>query len=522
MDLGQVWAMQDYMRATMPAQKLPHPGFFTLANTCMAALDFAKPKPGFLSPPGNWGKMWHDRFYSYTVEPIKNVVDIAKELGQIDNVGLATIWFGNAGYAAACPDLYLEKLDENFEIRKNKYWKQVVEYARKQGFTTGGMDEPARSYLIDRADLKILTKDGKRLTSNCFANKWYTDWYLEQIDRALSENDELVMWGWDWGWLDRTLSANFAEYGLCYKFPGCWDRSHGHASGNCGYQAYRNVKRFLAELKKRHPDKMLRVCWGVKSCGPWLMRVFDEAEMLSENILYYTPEGMSLADENRFQAWFTQNYKFIPNYKNMSEVHPRCDSRGMEYSLLSAISISDHTQFGELPFMYENKQKEESDQRFWRKWRRWADEHFNYLRVKRDLFGHPFRSDCIDGSAHIINDNGFIFIFNPTEKDIIAEIPLNEWIGLIKGDSFIIKEIYPGEEIIGTLKIGESVSVVSPSGKAVVLAIEPGKDDKKHPIKRVPENLEVQKAFLNWEDIQPYLEKHQVSEDIPPDIEVDI
>lgn len=60
--------------------------------------------------------------------------------------------------------------------------------------------------------------------------------------------------------------------------------------------------------------------------------------------------------------------------------------------------------------------------RFWAwEWRAWATENHSYLKVKRDLFDCPGDSP-VGGSAHVITDRGFLFLFAVGGKRVRASM----------------------------------------------------------------------------------------------------
>ncbi len=104
------------------------------------------------------------------------------------------------------------------------------------------------------------------------------------------------------------------------------------------------------------------------------------------------------------------------------------------------------------------------------------------LKVKRDLFGCPGDS-AIDGSAHIIKDRGFLFLYRGgfdkkvnRETTLRASIPINRWLQLTENPDALyqLKEIYPREGTdLGVYKYGEEFLYDMPRESAVILSIEP-------------------------------------------------
>jgi hypothetical protein len=112
---------------------------------------------------------------------------------------------------------------------------------------------------------------------------------------------------------------------------------------------------------------------------------------------------------------------------------------------------------------------------FLKKWRAWASKNHAYLKVKRDLFDCPGEA-AIDGSAHMIKDRGFLFLFGVGKQAARASIPLNRWLGLDETPTALyrVKEIYPRDGVdLGIYRYGEQLLHDMPLAAAVVLALEP-------------------------------------------------
>ena len=130
------------------------------------------------------------------------------------------------------------------------------------------------------------------------------------------------------------------------------------------------------------------------------------------------------------------------------------------------------------------------------RWRVWASHNHRYLRIKRDLFPAPGYAR-VDGSAHVVEDRGFLFLF-PTglqpnshttqddegiaakvrdyEKAVRASIKLNRWLGLEENPQavFTIREVYPVEgRPLGTYNYGDTLLYDMPRDSAVIVSLEP-------------------------------------------------
>ena len=189
---------------------------------------------------------------------------------------------------------------------------------------------------------------------------------------------------------------------------------------------------------------------------------------------YYENSG---ADIGRLQAWHQQNGRFRPVYKNNCDVFGKQPNE-FQFNVISALSISTYCMIG--PAFQGLQLKENRD--FLEKWRDWATKNHAYLKVKRDLFDCPGDS-AVDGSAHIIKDRGFLFLFPGGfdkkinhAKVLRASVPVSRWLGLDEEPVALyqIKEVYPREGTdLGVYRYGEELSYDMPNESAVILSLEP-------------------------------------------------
>jgi hypothetical protein len=157
------------------------------------------------------------------------------------------------------------------------------------------------------------------------------------------------------------------------------------------------------------------------------------------------------------------------------------DYLGWKYSLISSIGTAG---FNHVVSMIPARDLEEfehfsdADKKFFRDWLNWTDKKSAYLSNTRPIIGQP-AIGRIDGTSAIIEDNGFIFLFNPNARKMTAEFNLDQSIGLFDGDDFKINEIYPqdgkliGKPDKGLWEYGDFVSITMDGGSAMVLEITP-------------------------------------------------
>jgi hypothetical protein len=80
----------------------------------------------------------------------------------------------------------------------------------------------------------------------------------------------------------------------------------------------------------------------------------------------------------------------------------------------------------------------------------------------------------LDGSAHILGDRGYIFLFNESGSDQAGLVPLNEWIGLTSGAAYDVMQIYPDERPLRkNVRRGEKILLPVAASDAAIIAILP-------------------------------------------------
>ena len=94
--------------------------------------------------------------------------------------------------------------------------------------------------------------------------------------------------------------------------------------------------------------------------------------------------------------------------------------------------------------------------------------------VRKDLPDWPTPGK-VDGSAHIVGQRGFVFLFNPNKDPLQGTFALSEEsIGLAGNGTFRISQHYPVAERAIAVQYGETVPWNVPGQTAVILEIQPG------------------------------------------------
>ena len=307
----------------------------------------------------------------------------------------------------------------------------LVRYGRERGVHVASFSTPDNSYrahpewLARREDGEAYKYFGTPVS--CPACREYMDRHLEMLSAVIARYEPRI-WPFDGRWMGYREIACGEELG---EQP-CYAEGHGHVPGRSRYSEWKNIEDFKRRLKERFPGVVLEHYYGMKRGGTWSLKYCGSDENVYE---------CASADDNRFQTWHNEVDRFRPTYLNYAPVFGR--EHDMEYSLISAISTSEYCQ---IAGAYDNLRDDVSAVATFRKWCEWAGENRRYLLEREDLFGCP-GDVAIDGSAHIIDGEGWVFLFNTVDFDDVAHLVPGEIYGL-SGGEYVARAIYPDERVI--------------------------------------------------------------------------
>ncbi|HXN21474.1 MAG TPA: hypothetical protein VOA41_01870 [Candidatus Dormibacteraeota bacterium] len=500
LDWGEVWGMQDFIRAIEPPHESERPGFYV-----RAVGEVGGRKTG--NPEEDKNVNGFTAFGPANVAGSKRLLDEVAALGHVPHLEWSTEWFGNAGYGRPSDRFELENAGPGDPIPVNPYWLEVVRYGWQKGIKAGIFETIPRDFARNRTEWKVLNSDGTPWTwsngantvdspVNCWGNSDYANWRLEVTDRAIKDY-KLYMVAWD-----SFVPAEWAWLGFPVMKTACYAHNHSHPPGDIRYAIFRNVVAFTAELQRRNPRVALRVASGLTTDYPWVLK----------NSIEYHPDIYD--GETGASYWTSYNFRFLPMYK--SGVQLTAPSRAaFEYLLLRSIAYSDH-----FMFWHDTVPIALADRDFWDRWLTWADNNIEYLRVGRTLFREPWGDNLvsslppnlegalpypnatINGTAHCVKDRGYLFLFNPSLGSRIASIPINHWLGLTQGENFGIRVLnVPTPQAYGPYARGQELRIEVPAGTAMVLQIEPTNSGPGYRKPRVSPVAPVDKAFFHWNDI---------------------
>lgn len=476
LDWGEVWAMQAFMRHVLPDEySLPEEGYWVWQNGWWARLwDLNSGALDILEQAGIHDVMTAHTWYGRGIHPLTPPYlgrMRSNPMGFPKDSGVAGLPGPEGNIAALHADHSGVQLDKFFadaftsEFVAPPAMEDFHAYGRKIGVHVSSFSLPI-VYFENHPEWAALSEDGT-ISEYLFGRKLSCpacDPFMEQM---LSVLDHVITkykpryWGFDGRWLSYWELAGYRPGSEGAGFDPCYADNHGHLPGANLYKEWKNIEKLLRELRRRHPTLCIDVYYGMHRGRPWSLRYFNAVYP------YFETEGI-LA--NRFQAWHLQNGQFSPVYKNTCDLFDT-EPREFEMNMITATSMSSSGMMG--PAFKGLHIKENRD--CLKKWRAWATKNYDYLKVKRDLFDCPGQLP-LDGSAHIIKDRGFLFLFPVTGDNLRASIPLNRWLQLEENPDALyrIQEVHPREGTdLGVYRYGDTFLYDLAGNSPVVLSLEP-------------------------------------------------
>ncbi|HEY3626088.1 MAG TPA: hypothetical protein VGL00_07385 [Terracidiphilus sp.] len=286
--------------------------------------------------------------------------------------------------------------------------------------------------------------------------------------------------------------------------------------GSSSYAQWNGWRRVIETLRREFPEIVIDGRQSYQIYGPWswLAGSYPHPTGTDEQPESFKPypdlhfDRVS-ANRMRFVNYWYRNYQFapeevIPGYAThqteRSRSLPAADGQapkaemmytrfktrdwdylGYRYSFLSSIATAG---WNNVVDMIPARDPEEwrhfsaADKAWIREWLNWTVQNKEYLLHARTILEQPALGH-VDGTAAVVGDEGFLFLFNPNYKQLPADLSLDESIGLTGGTQYIIKELYPfsgralGKQQAGVWSRGDRVHLVLDGTSATVLEITP-------------------------------------------------
>ena len=289
--------------------------------------------------------------------------------------------------------------------------------------------------------------------------------------------------------------------------------------GSSSYSQWWGWRRVMEELRKAEPEIVIDGRQSYQLYGPWswLAGNYPHPTGQDEQPESFVPfpdlhfDRVS-ADRMRFVNFWYRNYQFapaevVPGYathqtersrnvpsddmtgghpQNVEEVHSAYRERdwdylGFRYSFLSSIGTAGWNNVINMIPARDKAEREafsQADKDWIRKWLQWTRQNREYLQHTQSILHQP-QIGKLDGTSAMLDDRGYLFLFNPNYKAVTDAIQLDASIGLKKGDDFVLRELYPREGRIwgkpgaGLWHFGDSVPLDLDGTSATVLEVVP-------------------------------------------------
>ncbi len=383
------------------------------------------------------------------------------------------------------------------QIRKNRWHiasspippsvQEMLDYAKTQHIKLLAYVYPVLPFTQDSSWL--VTSHGKRWAN--LGNRAWQDWLIKAL---IAFHDRMGLGGYSF---DHTFLT----------YPGA-----------SVYAQWYGWRRVMETIKRARPELVIDGRQAYQEYGPWswLAGSYPHPTSTDEQPESFVPfpdlhfDRVS-ADRERYTAYKYRNYEFAP-----SEIVPgyithqtsrsdatgdmpfvRTDSGpqltrfrardwdylGWRYSLLSSIAVAGWNNVIDMIPARDSAEYADFSPRdagFFRHWLAWTVAHRELLRHTRTIIGQPAMGR-VDGTAAIMNDSGYVFLFNPNQRRMTAEFALDSALGLAAGPvpAIELREVYPREGMriekpgIGLWRYGDRVSLPMDGASAVVLQVRP-------------------------------------------------
>ena len=452
---------------------------------------------------GWWSEMWRKPYTTMKdVERDMRSIDFAVECG-IDMVGDARTWAGEPHKVSSLRN------DDKFQLGELPL--KLAEYARKKGvrwifWPSMGNSEPwceqermGKPFRPDKPEWLIVTpysatRSNYQPVATCFGYQPSYDWLKKTILDAM-EAGQYGAWsidgdffggpgfdggpGWNGG------GGWNGEPGEPWVHPArCQSKTHDHLSSDINYICQRNLTELARILRQRYPNVYTFYSRPTMDLGVWALRYVDACWTINEWAgldgipgIGPQPKNVLLGDKIRHWSRIRVHQHFFPHYLDSPLVFdaPKSmmgrdwTSENIDYILLSALSSSPNQTF----YLPSQAGIPAADKQEIKKWLDWGRTNLQYIMVRKDLPVWP-AAGKVDGSAHIVGQRGFVFLFNPNKDSLPGEFALSEESIGLKGDgTFRVSQFYPTAERMAAVRYGETVRWDIPGQTVVILNIQP-------------------------------------------------
>ena len=324
----------------------------------------------------------------------------------------------------------------------------------------------------------LMTRDPKpgesplltRNKANCLANKPFLEW-LTRI------NLQGLATGYYKAWcIDGSFFGDGGWYTSVVPVD-CSSDGHDHLPGDSNYACQRALDQLIATVRKQYPGIFIIVCRPPMDLGVWSLRNVDACFTLLES----GTDSPHVVGGDRIRKWsrVRVHHNFFPHYLDLPLAFPTRSGAqqrpsnwpkgNLDYIMLSALSCSPN----QLYYMPTKTDIPDDDKAEIRKWLDWGRKNIAFLKVRQDLPDWP-AAGKVDGSAHIVGDRGFVFLFNPNKNSQEVRFALtDESVGLKQEGTFEVCQDYPESNRSVKVLYGQTARWEVPAESAVILKVQP-------------------------------------------------
>jgi len=407
------------------------------------------------------------------------LTDFLAECG-LNYTGHSVPWGGDAEKLAALvgdQHYVMGELNRKFLEHAQKRGLKVQTWPTWNNTNNWGGGRPFRP---DKPEwqLKLINEVNKRNTNaNCIANapflKWLTALLLEQLSWGYTGS-----FGTDGDFFGGGGFAGGVR-GEPWVHPArCDSNLHDHLPGDSNYAAQRSLRQLFAAVREHYPDIVTYAARPHMDMGVWTLRNVAICFTVHE---WGAPGNSNLLQGDGIRTWSRMrvHHHFFPHYVDFVNLFPP-RTRGpkapanwpqghIDYIMLSALSSTPHQMYF-LPALSGIPQADKAEIR---KWLDWGRKNAAYLNVRQDLLDWPAPGK-VDGSAHILGDQGLVFLFNSDKEPLEGRFDLTEEaIGLKAKGTLQVSQEYPPSDRKINATSGQTVRWQVPGETAVILQVQP-------------------------------------------------
>ncbi|MHB0857653.1 MAG: hypothetical protein ACYC5M_08795 [Anaerolineae bacterium] len=294
--------------------------------------------------------------------------------------------------------------------------------------------------------------------------------------------------------LTERLVAHAQEFGeeiICLDFLGvkpCYAENHGHPAGDV-YRQVLNLTNLMAALAATNPEYMV---WS--NSGNWL-QLMPKLTWYNPNVYLTDPHVrnyeptlnvLKLLGDGRREQMVSVHERYGVPYRHFTNCEyyafPRSrvhDLRIFEYSFLQGLAVTPNICPAEVRTFVNRipAPKKDACLAFMRTWMDFVRDHFALWKDTARVGDAPGLG-AGEIYAHVAEDHGYLCLVNQNPFAKTVQFTLDGAIGLAKGETFAVYEIYPrvcplAEQPLPYARFGDTITCQVPPEGVRYLEVRP-------------------------------------------------